>query len=62
MISCDKCGYGHKTFEEMRECKSWSEMVEECEASGHPINYRPWLTRTFDSCICGKQMESRTKT
>ena len=26
MISCDRCGFGHKTFEEKAACKSWSEM------------------------------------
>ena len=29
MISCDKCGYGHLTFEEKKACKSWSEMQAE---------------------------------
>jgi hypothetical protein len=29
MISCDKCGFGHRTFEELKACKSWSEMVAE---------------------------------
>jgi hypothetical protein len=29
MISCDKCGFGHKTFEELRACKSWAEMQAE---------------------------------
>jgi hypothetical protein len=26
MISCDKCGFGHRTFEEKAACKSWAEM------------------------------------
>ena len=26
MISCDKCGYGHRTFKEKSACKSWAEM------------------------------------
>ena len=29
MICCDKCGFGHRTFEELKACKSWSEMVAE---------------------------------
>ena len=29
MISCDKCGFGHLTFEEKDACKSWDQMVKE---------------------------------
>lgn len=32
MITCDKCGFGHKTFEELRACKSWEEIVAAGEA------------------------------
>ncbi len=26
MISCNNCGYGHKTVEELRKCRPWSEV------------------------------------
>lgn len=36
MITCDKCGFGHRTFEEKAACKSWEEMQAEESASASP--------------------------
>lgn len=41
MISCDKCGYGHLTFEEKRRCKSWAD-------KHYPYNHQP-----HGCCSCG---------
>ena len=39
MIRCDKCGFGHRTVQELRACKSWSETVaeEKAENAAHHI-------------------------
>lgn len=34
MISCDNCGFGHKTFEEKKACKPWSQIVAEAKMRG----------------------------
>jgi hypothetical protein len=31
MISCDNCGFGHKTVEELKACKPWSQIVTEAK-------------------------------
>lgn len=36
MITCNKCGFGHKTVEELRACKSWAEMQTEAPAPAQP--------------------------
>lgn len=36
MITCNKCGFGHKTVEELRACKSWAEMQAEAPAPAQP--------------------------
>lgn len=44
MINCSKCGFGHRTFEELKVCKSWPQMVAE-DTPG------PWLQPVADNCI-----------
>lgn len=41
MIRCDKCGFGHLTSEELRECKSWADQH-------HPYEHKPHAC-----CSCG---------
>lgn len=55
MISCDKCGFGHKTFKEMDACKSWAQIQAEkreqvrkesvctCDRTGWPGSASPEL-------------------
>lgn len=45
MIRCDKCGFGHKTFEELQACKSWEEMQAEkvrCQLEDHVMTREDW--------------------
>ena len=59
MISCNKCGFGHLTFEELGACKSWGEKVAECVAQGHPIVRREWHFGSLEYCTCGQKSEPR---
>ena len=45
MINCDKCGYGHKTSEEMDACKSWPEMQAEAKFQEW---WKVWLATQTD--------------
>jgi len=34
VIICNNCGFGHKTFEELKACKPWSQIVAEAKERG----------------------------
>jgi hypothetical protein len=59
MISCNKCGFSHRTFEELNACKSWDEIVADCERDNHPIIRRDLHGGEREYCICGKMSEPR---
>ena len=60
MISCDKCGFGHKTFEEKAACKSWAEMqAEELCTCGHTRSQHPQLSQDPANCRRGVCIECR---
>lgn len=44
MITCDNCGFGHRTFEELRECKPWAQIVAEAKARGEDVLGNPLST------------------
>ena len=37
MINCNNCGFGHKTTEELKACKPWSQIVAEAQARGEDV-------------------------
>lgn len=41
MIICNKCGFGHRTAEEMDACKSWEEMQAEAKEHEKPEEPEP---------------------
>ena len=61
MIPCYKCGFGHKTEEEYQACKSWPEMVAECQSLNHPIVRRDWHSGEYEYCTCGQNKEPRLR-
>ena len=52
MISCDNCGFGHSTIEELRACKPWSETLCVCghNFGKHRCEYGKWIG--CDDCEC----------
>jgi hypothetical protein len=48
MISCDNCGFGHKTVEELKACKPWSQIVTEAKERGEDV-----LGSPLKACECG---------
>jgi hypothetical protein len=62
MISCNKCGFSHLTWEEHSTCRDWAESVAECAASNHPIIRRDWHFGEYEYCVCGKKRELRVQT
>ena len=41
MISCNNCGFGHATSEELAACKPWAQIVSEAKARGEDVLGNP---------------------